>query len=171
MTEIDIAMLALRLWAGIVMIAHGVNHARSLDGTARWFGSVGFSSPRLNAWLSAANEIAVGAALVLGLLTSVAAAALAATMLVAFWSIHRFVGFFVFHRPDEGYEYVVTLAVAALVLTLLGPGAVSLDSMVGIDDDLDGIVGAAIFGLGLLAGAGQLAVFWRKPLEEEDGDS
>ena len=148
------------------MIAHGVNHARSLDGTAKWFGSVGFRSPRLNAFLSAGNEIAIGVGLAVGLLTSVAAAALAATMLVAFWSIHRFVGFFVFHRPDEGYEYVATLAVAALVLALMGPGSVSVDAALGIASDLDGVVGALIFGLGLVAGAVQLAVFWRKPEEE-----
>lgn len=163
MNEIDVAMLVLRVWAGIVLIAHGVNHARSLKGTAKWFGSVGFSSPGLNAWLSAANEIAVGVALIIGLLTAVAAAALAATMLVAFWAIHRFVGFFVFHRPDEGYEYVATLAVVALVVAILGPGSISIDAAIGIEDDLNGIIGAAIFGLGLLAGAGQLAIFWRKP--------
>jgi putative oxidoreductase len=165
--EIDIAMLVLRVWAGIVMLAHGINHARSLEGTANWFESVGFRSPRLNAFLSAANEIAIGAGLIIGLLTSVAAAALAATMLVAFWSIHRFAGFFVFHRPDEGYEYVATLAVAALVLAFIGPGTASLDASLGIADDLNGAIGALIFGLGLLAGAGQLALFWRRPKDEK----
>jgi putative oxidoreductase len=84
-------------------------------------------------------------------------------MLVAFWSIHRFAGFFVFHRPDEGYEYVATLAVVALVIAILGPGDFSLDSVLGID--LDGVVGALIVAGGLLAGAGQLAVFWRRPAE------
>jgi putative oxidoreductase len=163
MIEVDVAMLILRVWAGVVMIAHGVNHARNLDGTARWFGKVGFRSPELNAKLSAGNEIAIGLALLAGLLTSAAAAGLAATMLVAFWAIHRFAGFFVFHRPDEGYEYVATLAVVALVIAILGPGDYSLDSVLGID--LDGVVGAMIVGAGLLAGAGQLAVFWRRPAE------
>jgi putative oxidoreductase len=165
MEAIDIALLILRLWAGIVMIAHGVNHGRNLDGTARWFESVGFSSPRLNAQLSFLNEIAIGIGLIVGLLTPIAAAALAATMVVAFWSIHRFAGFFVFHRPDEGYEYVATLAVVALVIAIVGPGVVSVDDVLGID--LAGGVGAAIYGVGVLVATVQLAVFWRKP---EDGD-
>lgn len=167
MSEVDIAMLVLRVWAGIVMIAHGVNHARNLEGTARWFERVGFRSPQINARLSAGNEIAIGLGLVTGLLTTVAAAALAATMLVAFWSIHRFAGFFVFHRPDEGYEYVATLAVLALVIAIVGPGSVSLDAAIGIDNDLSGAVGAVIFGAGLLAGLGQIAVFWRKPSTDQ----
>jgi putative oxidoreductase len=171
MSEVDIAMLVLRVWAGIVMIAHGVNHARNLEGTARWFERVGFRSPQINARLSAGNEIAIGLGLVTGLLTTVAAAALAATMLVAFWSIHRFAGFFVFHRPDEGYEYVATLAVVALVIAIVGPGSVSLDAAIGIDDDLSGAVGAVIFVAGLLAGIGQIAVFWRKPSTEQGAGS
>lgn len=166
MDLIDTAMLVLRVWMGIVMLAHGVNHARTQEGTARWFEKVGFRSPQLNARLSAGNEIAIGLALIVGLLTTIAAAGLVATMLVAFWAIHRFAGFFVFHRPDEGYEYVGTMAVAALVLAIIGPGAVSLDDVIGIADDLDGALGAGIIGLGLLAGAGQLAVFWRKPAAE-----
>ena len=149
------------------MIAHGINHARTLEGTARWFGKVGFKSPALNARLSAGNEIAIALALIGGLLTSVAAAGLAATMLVAFWAIHRFAGFFVFHRPDEGYEYVATLTVVALAIAMLGPGAISVDSLLGIDDDLSGVVGAGIFAAGLLAGGGQLAVFWREPAKRE----
>ncbi len=46
---------------------------------------------------------------------------LLATMFVAFWAIHRFVGFFVFHRPDEGYEYVFTLMAISLALAIAGP--------------------------------------------------
>lgn len=168
MDQIDTAMLVLRAWLGIVMLAHGINHARSQEGTARWFEKVGFKAPELNARLSAGNEIAIGLALIAGLLTTIAAAGLVATMLVAFWAIHRFSGFFVFHRPTEGYEFVATLAVAALVLAIIGPGTVSLDAVIGIDENLAGAVGAGIIGLGLLAGAGQLAVFWRKPVAETE---
>lgn len=165
----DTALLALRIWAGIVMLAHGANHARNLDGTARWFEKVGFRAPRLNAMLSAGNEIAIGLALIAGLLTPIAAAALAATMFVAFWSIHRFAGFFVFHRPDEGYEYVATLAVLALVAAIVGPGAYSVDAALGWDETLTGTTGLLIFLLGIAAGAVQLAVFWRKPENGETG--
>lgn len=145
------------------MIAHGLNHAKSQEGTASWFGKVGFKAPRINALLSAVNELAIGAALILGLLTSVAAAGLAATMFVAFWAIHRFAGFFVFHRPDEGYEYVATLTVVALTLAVAGPGSLSVDAALGIDELLTGWVGAIIFAAGLALAAVQLALFWRKP--------
>ena len=169
MDQFDVVFLMLRLWAGFVIIAHGVNHGRTLEGTANWFASKGFSKPRLNAMLSAGNEIAIGIGLILGLLTSVAAAGLAATMFVAFWSIHRFAGFFNFHRPDEGYEYVATLAVVSLAIAVAGPGSVSVDSAIGLADNLDGWVGAGIVAGGFLVAAGQLATFWRKPVEERSG--
>lgn len=167
MDQVDIALLVLRVWAGIVMIAHGINHGRSLEGTAGWFAKVGFRQARMNAFLSAGMEVAVGLGLIVGLLTSVAAAGLAATMFVAFWAIHRFVGFFVFHRPDEGYEYVFTLMAISFALAIAGPGAISIDATLGIDATLSGWVGAGIFALGLLAAAGQIAMFWRKPAKEE----
>lgn len=164
---LDVGLLVLRVWAGVVMLAHGVNHARNREGTTRWFGSVGFRSPRLNARLSAINEIAIGIALVLGLLSGIASAGLVATMVVAFWAIHRFAGFFVFHRPDEGYEYVLTLAVIALVIAIVGPGAFSLDAALGWDDVFDGPAGVGIFGAGIAVAAAQLAIFWRKPKETD----
>ena len=164
MTELDVVAALLRLWAGTVMIAHGLNHARTQEGTAKWFASKGFKSPELNAKVSAASEILIGLGLIAGLLTSAAAAGLAATMLVAFWTIHRFAGFFVFYRPDEGYEYVTTLAVLAFALAIIGPGSASLDAVFGIDGDLDGWTGAAIVGAGLLLGALQLAAMWRRPV-------
>lgn len=161
MDGVDVALLALRLWTGIVMVAHGSNHLRSLDGTARWFAKVGFGAPRLNARMSAYNEIVIGLGLIAGLLTPIAAAGLAATMLVAFWAIHRHAGFFVFHRPDEGYEYVVTLAVAALVIAVVGPGEVSVDSVLGLD--WSGWVGAWVYLAGLVVAVVQLAIFYRRP--------
>lgn len=166
MTNIDIALLILRVWIGLVMVAHGINHGRSLEGTANWFAKVGFKAPRLNAFLSSATEITVGVALVAGLLTSVGAAGVAATLFVAFWSIHRFAGFFVFHRPDEGYEYVATLVFAALAIAIAGPGEASVDAALGLDETLSGWVGAAIWGAGILAAIGQLVVFWRKPMDK-----
>lgn len=165
MNKIDAVLLVLRVWAGIVMIAHGLNHGRSLEGTANWFARVGFRAPKLNAFLSASTEIAVGLGLLAGLLTPVVAAGLVATMFVAFWSIHRFAGFFVFHRPDEGFEYVATLAVIALVLAVAGPGSASVDAALDLDETLTGWLGAGIWGAGILAAIGQLAVFWRRPTE------
>lgn len=165
MTGIDVALLLLRVWAGIVIIAHGVNHGRTLEGTANWFASKGFKSAQLNARVSALSEIAVGLGLIAGFLTTLAAAVLVATMFVAFWSIHRFAGFFNFHRPDEGWEYVATLSVVALALAIAGPGRYSVDQAIGFAENLDEWVGLAAIGAGLLAAAGQLATFWRKPAD------
>ncbi|MDX1448295.1 MAG: DoxX family protein, partial [Acidimicrobiia bacterium] len=109
MDPVEVIVTVVRVWAGVVMLAHGFNHARNLDGTAKWFGKVGFKAARRQAQASAFGEIAIGSSLVLGLLTTFGAFGLVAVMTVAFWSIHRFAGFFVFARPDEGYEYVVTL--------------------------------------------------------------
>lgn len=165
MTAFDTALLILRLWLGIVMLAHGFNHARSIDSTASWFESKGFRQPKLNARASAAGELAIGLGIATGLLTAFAAAGLIATMTVAFGSIHRFAGFFVFKRPDEGYEYVATLAVAALVLAIIGPGGASLDAAFSLDGTFDGWAGLVIGLAGVAAGAGQLAAFWRKPAD------
>ena len=163
MDTIDYGMLILRVWLGIVMLFHGVNHARNLAGTASWFASKGFARPEAHARLSAAGEVAVGVGLAAGLLTSFAAAGLIATMFVAFWTIHRFAGFFVFARPDEGFEYVATLAVAAVTVAVVGPGDLSLDAVFGFADGFDGWVGLAVGLGGVAAAALQLAVFWRRP--------
>lgn len=163
MSPADTALVILRVWLAVVMLAHGINHGRNLDGTASWFASKGFRHARLNALGSAGGEIVIGSMLLLGLATTFAAAGVASIMTVAFGSIHRFAGFFVFHRPDEGYEYVVTLIVTALALATVGPGDYSLDALLDIDPALDGWVGFGIVLLGVAAGAAQLAISWRRP--------
>lgn len=161
MEPVEIVTLILRIWIGSVMLAHGVNHAKSLHGTARWFGSKGFRHAPFQARLSAFGEIATGAALVVGLLTSVAVAGVLAIMTVAFWSIHRFAGFFVFRRPDEGWEYVATMTPAATLVAVIGPGPVSIDDLAGVR--LDGWTGLALAVAGVVVGAIYLALFWRRP--------
>lgn len=166
-TAFDLVTAGLRVWLAAVMLRHGVHHARDLDGTANWFASKGFRQARLQARASAAGELAIGAGLLLGLATSLALAGLIATMVVAFWSIHRHAGFFVFARPDEGYEYVATLIVAATALATIGPGSYSLDAVVSLDTALDGWTGLGIAVGGVVLAALQLATFWRRPAVDQ----
>lgn len=157
----DVAMLILRIGVGLVILAHGVNHARGRERTTAWFGSIGFRSPGMQWFFSTATELAVGVLLVAGLLTSFAAAGLVAIMSVAFWSVHRNNGFFIF-RPGEGWEYVMTLTVLGLALAVLGPGEWSVDDQ---SDSLRDLAGWTGFWIAVAAGGGGAAVllagFWR----------
>lgn len=162
MEPIDLTITVLRVWLGAVMLAHAWHHGKNLVGTANWFEKIGFRSPALNARVSSLGELAIGLGLVAGLATSFAAMGLVAVMTVAFWSVHRHAGFFVFARPDEGWEYVGTLTVAAVTLAALGPGPWSLDAAIGLDR-FDGWAGIGIALAGIVIAAGQLATFWRRP--------
>jgi putative oxidoreductase len=163
---LNLAALLLRIILGVVMVAHGYNHVFNggkLPGVAGWFASLGFRAPRLQAALASFTELGVAPLLVLGLLTPLAAAGVVGTMTVALVANHFKNGFFIF-RKGEGYEYVLTLVVAALALASLGGGEWSVDDALGIADDLEGWTGVAV---ALAAGGGgalaTLALFWRPP--------
>ncbi|MFQ5948089.1 MAG: DoxX family protein [Acidimicrobiia bacterium] len=162
----DTAMLILRIATGLVLFAHGVKHALGREKTTNWFASIGFKSPQLQWFASTATELGAGALLALGLITSVAAAALIGIVFVAFWAVHRTAGFFItsFMKPGvdvEGWEYVFTLAVIGFVIAIAGPGSFSIDGAIGIAHDLDSWVGLAIATAGLLAAIGQVILFYR----------
>jgi putative oxidoreductase len=143
------------------MIAHGIRHARTLEGTARWFDSIGFRQPRQQAIASAAVEIGSGVALLAGAATPMAASAVVGTMAVAARSVHVKNGFFI---TAEGYEYVLNLTLASVALAAVGPGRLSVDHLLGLDSKATPLGRAALAaGVGLVAAAGQLAVFWRRP--------
>ena len=168
---INLALLIVRIGLGLVFLAHGIKHAMGRDKTIGWFGSIGFKSPGFQWFASTATEIGIGVLMIVGLITSAAAAALIAVMVVAFWTVHRSAGFFItsFMKPDvevEGYEYVLTLAVMALALAVAGPGEWSIDWLIDIDgvtlaEYLDGRAGLLLAGGGVAAAFAQLAVFWR----------
>ena len=159
--DADLARLLLRVSVGGTMIAHGVKHARSLDGTAGWFESIGFRRPKLQARLSAVVEIGAGAALIAGAATPLSASAVVGTMAVAARSVHIPNGFFI---TAEGWEYVAALGVSSVAIGALGGGRFSVDRALRLDRQLCGGRGAAIaLGAGLAGAAAQLAAFWRCP--------
>ncbi|HEY1704674.1 MAG TPA: DoxX family protein [Trebonia sp.] len=155
-----VALLLMRLVVGVTMILHGYNHWRGggkIAGTGRWFSGLGLKYGELQAWMSVVTEIGAGALLILGLLTPVAAAAIISVMLVAGLLAHRKNGFFVF---KDGYEYVLILAVACLLLGVTGPGRFSLDNALGIQ--MTGWLGGGIaLIVAVVATGGLLATFYR----------
>jgi len=157
----DIALLIIRVVVGLVLLVHGIKHARGREKTTAWFGSIGFRQPGMQWMASTASEIGIGVLLVVGALTSFAAAGLIAIMVVAFISVHRYAGFWVTARPDEGWEYVFVIAAAGFAMAVGGPGSVSIDSAIEIADKLDGWVGFGIAVFGVLAALGQAAMFYR----------
>jgi putative oxidoreductase len=168
MNELDMAALILRLSLGTTLIAHGWNHGfgpGGLAGTAGWFESIGLRPAKVRAAVSSYLELAAGAALLMGLLVPLAAAAGIGVMTVAFVTVHRHNGFFIF-REGEGYEYVATIAFALTALAVLGGGTASLDH--ALDLDLAGIatgLGAAVLGI---AGAAVLLITSWRPTRTAD---
>ncbi|HRI94018.1 MAG TPA: DoxX family protein [Nocardioides sp.] len=172
----DIVLLLFRTTLGVMIIAHGYNHlfgVGGVDGTARWFESLGFRPARVHALMSGILELAVGVGLILGLLTALACAGLIGTMAVAGWVAHRPNGFFIFR---DGYEYVLVVAVAALTLAALGPGTVSADAVLGVVDygswqssGLIGLVAVIVAGFGGLIGAVVLLGTGWRPARRSDG--
>jgi putative oxidoreductase len=169
MTEADVnainlGLLSLRAAVGAVMLAHGLNHifgGGRIEGTARWFESLGMRPGWLHAWLASTTEVGAGVLLIAGLATPVAAAGVVGVMVVAWITNHRGNGFFIF-RPGEGWEYVMTLTVAGLAIATLGAGEWSLDHALGFDDDLVGVPGLLI--AVIAGGGGALALLvtsWR----------
>jgi putative oxidoreductase len=131
MTTQNLALLVLRAAIGSILLAHGYNKAfgvGGLDGTARWFASLGLRPPALHARVAAFTELAAGTALALGLITSAACAATIGLMTVAAITDHRGKGFFVF---KGGWEYVAAVGVVSAVVAAVGPGTWSLDNAFG----------------------------------------
>lgn len=161
MDEMNLAITILRVWVGIVMLAHGIKHLRGREKTTNWLAAIGYRQANLQWFAMSSTEVGVGVLLILGLLTAPALAGTAAIMVVAFLTVHRAQGFWVTARPDEGWEYVATLLAASLALALLGPGEWSIDDVIGLAENLDGWVGLGLVLAGAAAGAGQVATFFR----------
>lgn len=153
--EIETGLAILRGTVGLLLGAHG---AQKIFG---WFGGPGIQGwqgaiegmnlrpPSLWAWLSAGTELFGGLLFALGIVTPFAAAALIVNLLMAVTLVHWENGFF---NSRGGYEFPLTLAVAALVIGLAGPGAYAFgpQELAGLDPTTI-FVGTLLLGILLLA--------------------
>ena len=123
----DLALVVLRLVIGIVFIAHGSQKlfVYGLDGVAGSFAQLGMPLPGILGPLVAFGEFFAGLGLIVGLLTRVAAAGMALTMVGAIGLVHLDGGFF----APTGIEFQLVLLASTLALALTGAGAWSADGV------------------------------------------
>ncbi|HET9692437.1 MAG TPA: DoxX family protein [Acidimicrobiales bacterium] len=154
------ASLLLRLALGPTLAYHGWNKVAGpggLKGTTGWFEALGLRPAAVHARMAAATELGAGVALTVGVASPLPEAAAIGLMAVAARTDHRGKGFFVF---KGGWEYTAVVAAAATALAALGPGAASVDHLVGRDG---GTVKRAVgaLGLGVGSAAALLAASYR----------
>lgn len=156
----DVAVLVLRVIIFVVMFFHGTQKlfgwwgGRGLDGAESFFKSLGFRPPRLVALVASTTETTASVLLLLGLVTPLAVA-----MLVGIFTniaaIHVRNGL---ESKKHGFELELVMFGSVAAVGLLGPGHVSLDSVLGLTSVLDASglwwIGPVAIGLGLIGGVG-----------------
>ncbi|GAA2243589.1 DoxX family protein [Promicromonospora sukumoe] len=126
----DLAVLVARVAIGAVLVAHGAQKffTFGISGTIDSFAGMGIPVPQAAAVFAAVVELVGGAALILGAATPVAGLLVMLNMLGALLLVHLGNGVFV---DQGGFELVAALGAGALVLAVTGPGAFSVDHLVG----------------------------------------
>lgn len=122
-----VALLALRLVFGAAFILHG---AGKIAQPFSWMGAEA-PVPGFMQALAALAEFGGGIAMVLGLLTPLAALGILGVMSVALFMVHIPAGQdFVSSDPSKpGYEIAAVYWAVALLYLLVGPGAYSVDAL------------------------------------------
>jgi putative oxidoreductase len=131
----NIALLLLRVVAGLVMAAHGAQKlfgwfgGYGIAGTAGFFEQIGFRPGRPFATAAALAEFLGGLLIAVGFLGPIGPAIVLSTMIVAAVSVHWPKGLF---AQNGGYELPLVYGIIAVVLALTGPGAYSIDAVTGL---------------------------------------
>lgn len=122
----DFALLLLRIITGAVFVARGYRawFQTGMAQTARDLAQAGVPQPTLSAYLAGSAELIGGALLIIGLLTTLVATALALLVVAAGYFVHLSHGFFV---ETGGIEYPAVLAAALFIVVVFGSGRASLD--------------------------------------------
>jgi putative oxidoreductase len=133
-TRAGFGLTVVRILVGIIFVAHGSQKlfgafgGYGLEGTGQYMASLGLTPGYLMALLSGSAEFFGGLGLVVGLLARPAAAVLAATLVVAIFSVHISHGLFM---ANNGSEFALALLGGVIAVLIEGAGKFSLDSKIG----------------------------------------
>src|SRR4051794_39496516 len=106
-------------------------HAAGHRGTGAGFESLGIRPAVPAAVLAGSAELAAGFLLAAGLLTPVGTVLIGAVMITAILKVHVSNGIW---AAEGGFEFPLMLLTVGFAITALGPGSLSVDSWLGIDN-------------------------------------
>jgi putative oxidoreductase len=137
------ALLVLRIIPGLLLMGHGLQklvppgysppllHAAGHRGTGAGFESLGIRPAVVAAVLAGSAELVAGFSLAAGLLTPVGTVLVGAVMITAILKVHVSNGIW---AAEGGFELPLVLLTVSFANTALGPGSLSVDSWLGIDN-------------------------------------
>ncbi len=152
---LNLGLLILRLVVGTILFAHGTQKlfgwfgGRGFQATTRWIGSLGMQPAPFWAFMAGLTEAAGGLGLALGFLDPLGSLGIIAAMLLAI-KTHWAKGLF---AMQGGFELPLTYLTVALGVALFGPGAYSVDALLGtaLPEPVSFVGGLVLVILGVIA--------------------
>ncbi len=125
-------LLVARLYWGWSFFQTGLGKLQNLEKTTDFFQSLGIPLPGLNAAMAGTTECVGGLLLLVGLASRLTALPLIVTMIVAYLTAEIDTVKNIFSEPDKFLAADPFLfLLAAVIVLVFGPGAFSLDRLIG----------------------------------------